>query len=138
MDWNRQNLIAFGDLTIKGKDSKGQEIIVEAPIEKLVIEVEDNDDDFFWNSKEVTFISTLAEGCNYTINAVKPQSVERTARVEVGRYGEEEVIPSMTLNGVKKAASIAGVDDNTAFDVVFENDRERCITKVFIVFEWID
>lgn len=106
-------LISEGELTIKGRDSKGQDIEVTADIENLKVEVEYQDDfiatntsNIVWNNRRETTFCMKVKG-QYTIKAIDPrQGVTRTARVHVD---------SLTPGALVEAARKAGVDTETPF-----------------------
>lgn len=144
------NLVSEGTVTITGKDSKGQEIVVEAPIKDLEIKVENEWEhvptDYYLSSarlfnerSETTFSMKVGGTGQYTIKTKPaPKGVERTARVHVRDVPEGAEIPRMTIKDIRTAADKAGVDENTPFLERGERDIRTNTLKQFIEFGWTD
>lgn len=143
-----RNLISEGTLTVAGKDSSGNEIIVEAPIKELDVTVENDliyvpsfygSDRLYSNGSEITLSAKVTTGGTYTIKATPaPKGVERTARVEVLFIPEAEKMRQPTLAEVRKAAEKAGVGEDTPFTLYPEDDYKRNGRVTWVVFKWTD
>lgn len=144
----RKNIIVDGNVTIKGKNSQGYDLIVEAPVENLCINVvrEYNDysnfhrDEKVFKEEEITFSMKLKHGSQFTVKVphLMEKPLERTARVEVGRYAEGEVVPPLTIKAIRDAAKRAGVDENTAFTDATRRDNVKLDLVRHIEFSWED
>lgn len=147
---NNRNLITEGQLSITGKDSKGQDITVEAEITGLEIEVvtdtpyspytytvNTNGFQYHHNRRDITFKAKIKD--TYTLKtSPAPKGIERTARV-LGWEDPEKCTPRWpTLLLIKAAAEKAGVDESTDFTLIYENDIKTRTRKVYVEFKWTD
>lgn len=73
-----------------------------------------------------------------TFTQKKKTGVERTARVLGWEDDEAAVRSKPTIARIREAARVAGVDEDTEYEIFYDRDFERGMRKAYIEFRWTE